>query len=311
MKVIMRLLLLAASVILAATAQAQTQNFNLQVSGDAATAPIYTMEGTATSQFSVDGDLNVNQSLTYSMDSVASGAVNTTGDLTIKRDQDGPTFLYEWRGRQYWWYRSAWDAAFQANSTYGVASFGQLIVVNFNHRLTSPTGQAQIIDDTSCNSAFISSRGRMFLISDSTTDGFEFVGAMGGEVRGFNEFGGTIKRFPYRNVYFEQSITGDFSSPDWGSWVASYAVEQNGRRLAGQGDLYVGVDDPADALEAFDHVEQNLSGSFNARRGIFSWGAAGAETTDRKVTVKITHNSEDQLIDGKNQISAAGQRRRF
>ena len=288
---------------------AHAQSYTLEVSGDASTAPIYVLEGSATSQFWVDGDLDVNQSLVYSMNSAASGAVSTTGELTIKRE----AFYgeYSWRGRDYWYYRPAWDAKFQADSTYGIASYGQLIVANFNHALVSPAGQEQLIDDTYCNSSLISSRGKMVLVSDSA-NGFEFVGAMRGQVQGFNQSGRRIKGFPPYFVYFNQSITGDFSSPVWGAWAASYQVEQTGRFLSGEGELIVGADDdPATQDDPVDTIPQTLSGRYSSKGGgVFSWGAAGAGT-DKKVTVKITHNTQDELVEGKNQITAAGQRRKF
>jgi hypothetical protein len=277
------------------------QSFTLEVSGDAETAPIYVLEGSATSQFVVDGDISVDQALTYSTDSVALGAVATTGRLTITRA--AYSIPYFWGGWMYELYRPGWDATFNADSNYSLRNYGRLIVASFNHRLNSPANESQFIDDATCSFARISSKGRMILVSEGDA-GFRFDGLMAGVVQGFNDQGRRIRNFPYR-VFFTQSITGNFDVSEWGAWLATYQVEQSGRRITGSGVLEVGPEgDPVDI------VPQNLRGSYNGKRGVFSWGAAGSDS-DRRVTVKITHNDEDELVQGKNHIKAAGQSRKF
>jgi hypothetical protein len=297
--ILMKLVSLA-SVLLFCPLLVLADTFTLEVSGDADTAPIYVLEGSGVSQFTVDGDLEVEQALTYSMDSVASGAVATTGRLHIKRQ--AISYPYEWRGWQYWIYRPAWDATFDADSTYRVSNYGQLIVVNFNHRLNSPPNQRSLIDDVECSSARISSAGRMVLVNNGNDD-FEFVGLMKGGVQGFDGTGRRIRNFPY-SVGFTQTITG-FTAADWGAWQAVYQVERSGKRIAGSGKLTVGPED-----DPVDSVPQTLRGSYNTRRGIFSWGAAGSGA-EKRVSVKIVHDDQDNLVSGKNQITAAGQKRRF
>lgn len=289
------------TVVILSAASAWASGFTLEVSGDADTAPIYVLEGSATSQFNVDGDLDVEQALTYSMDSVESGSVATTGRMTIKRQ--AYSYPYWWQGWQYEAYRPGWDAKFDADSTYRIANYGQLIVASFNHRLNSPVGEAQFLDDATCASARISSKGRMILVNNGDRE-FEFEGLMSGGVQGFDDKGRRIKSFPYR-VWFTQNIAGNFEAAEWGAWVATYQVEQAGKRITGAGELKVGpADDPVDA------VQQNLKGSHNSKTGIFSWGATGSGS-EKKVTVKITHNDQDSLISGRNQITAAGQKRKF
>ncbi len=275
--------------------QARGDSFTLEVSGTPETAPIYVLEGTATTTFLVDGSINVTQNLTYSMDSAARGIVQTTGAMTIKRELQTDDETY---------YLSAWDAKLSTDSEYRIKNYGRFIVVEFNHSLQSDDGTSHIIDGEPCASATISSIGKMFLVNDEDT--FEFIGFMRGTVLGFDNNGRRVRNFGYRGVEFTQNISDLTSKDGWGSWSGSYDIEQTGRKLEGEGTLKIGsTSDPVDT------ITQNIKGSYNSKKDIFSWNAVGSETADKRVTVKITHNGADEVIDGKNRIRAAAQNRKF
>jgi hypothetical protein len=275
--------------------QAHSESFTLEVSGSPETAPIYVLEGTATTTFLVDGSIDVSQNLTYSMDSAAKGIVQTTGAMTIKRElqTDGETY-----------YLSEWDAKLSADSEYRIKNYRDLILVEFNHRLNSDNGTQQMIDGEEYTSAVISSIGRMWLIDEG--DSYMFEGLMKGTVRGFDENNNIVYENKYK-VVFEQEIGNMTSKDGWGSWSGSYDIEQTGRKLEGEGTLKIG----GSTIDPVDTITQNIKGSYNSKKDIFSWNAAGSEVADKKVTVKITHNGSDELIDGKNRIRAAAQNRKF
>jgi hypothetical protein len=278
--------LIAAFALLAT--QAHSESFTLEVSGSPETAPIYVLEGSATTKFLVDETIDVSQNLTYSMDSAAKGIVQTTGAMTIKRELS---------------YLPEWDAKLSAESEYRIKNFRDLILVEFNHRLKSDKGTPQMIEGEEYASAEISSIGKMWLIDEG--DSYKFDGLMKGTVSGFDEKSNLVYKNNYR-VGFEQEISNMTSSKGWGAWSGFYTIEQMGRKLLGEGTLKIGsTDDPVDT------IAQNIKGSYNGKKDIFSWNAAGSETSDKKVTVKLTHTSADDPIEGKNRIRAAAQSRKF
>jgi hypothetical protein len=275
--------------------QAHSESFTLEVSGTPETAPIYVLEGTATTTFLVEESINVIQNLTYSMDSAAKGIVRPIGAMTIKRElqTDGETY-----------YLSEWDAKLSADSEYRIKNYGRFIVAEFNHKLKSDDGTAHIIDGEPCAEAIISSIGRMYLANEEDT--FEFEGFMRGRVLGFDDNGRSVRNYGYSRVGFTQNISDLTSKPGWGSWSGSYDIEQTGRKLEGEGTLKIGSSD-----FPFDTITQNIKGSYNSKKDVFSWNAAGSDVADKRVTVKITHNGADEVIDGKNRIRAAAQNRKF
>jgi hypothetical protein len=76
--------------------------------------------------------------------------------------------------------------------------------------------------------------------------------------------------------------------------------------LSGTGTIEVGPqDDPV------DEVAQKVSGSKNAKTGIYSWTTTSTSKADSKVKVTIKHTASDLVDDGMNSVSAAAQARKF
>lgn len=264
---------------------------DISIAGDSSTAPIYVLDGTGTTAFNINqtgfGSIVVNGNFTFSMSSVATGDVTTSGTFAITGDDGG----------------GLWDADFNGNTIYRIKKFGDFVIVNFNHTLSSAPGNQTIMGNT-YTSATISSRGYMVLTGD-----WELMGLMSGVVNGFQS-GRAALRHPYRNVHFEQTFA-DIESVVGGEWVADIDWVVAGTRLSGSGTLEVGADpnalDDFDIADPVDTVDLSIKGG--VKGPIFSWTATGTGS-DKRVSVKITNNNTD-IIEGKNAINAAAQSRKF
>jgi len=250
-----------------------------------ADAPIYTLNGTAHASLLVGGSggIECEQNLTFTMDNVNSGNVRTSGSIHLfNNDEDAP-----------------WDAWFDANSTYVIKSYGALIQVAFNHKLNKDSDEVCLVSGQIADRAWITSKGYMTLLED-----FTFIGQMAGNAVGYRS-GRLIKNSKYIES-FTQEFT-DIVVEDQGVWSASYdfSVLAKGK-LSGNGTIEVGPqDDPV------DEVAQKVSGTKNAKTGIYSWTTTSNSKADSKVKVTIKHTDSDLVEDGKNSVSAAAQTRKF
>ncbi len=250
---------------------------DVEISGDAGSAPIYVLNGEAETDFLVDGDINVDGSFIFSMDDAASPNVIAFGDYAVT----------SWD----------WDADLQAASTYKISSYGNIIKVAFNHLCQKKLGGRLLMENYECETGQILSKGVMYLVASNP---YFLSGGMSGYVRG--QVGGrTIKRCNYKNVAFTQSI--DVATADWGDWEGSWNLTTTGNKVSGSGMIQIGPD--SDPVET---VAQTVKGT--VKNGIFSWSATGAGT-DRKVKISVKHNATPAFVDTKNSVSAAAQTRKF
>lgn len=243
-------------------------------------APIYVINGNAVTNFKVsDGeDIHVEGRFIFTMDDAASPNVSALGDYTITRDPD-------------------WNADMSAASVYKISSFGNLIRVQFRHLARQKSGGNLLIEGQNCTTGEILSQGSMVLVS---SDPYYLSGTMGGYVLGRNGRR-VVKRCNYANKEFSQSV--DVETSDWGLWDGTWDLSVNAKgRISGTGNLQVGQDE--DPVET---VPQTITGS--VKNGIYTWSAAG-RGRDRAVQVRIVNTSSD-VVDGKNQVSAAAQNRKF
>jgi len=242
-------------------------------------APIYTLNGTAHASVWVD-DLSCEQNLTFSMDNVNSGNVETTGSVHLVKSD-------------YW---SPWNAWFDANSTYVIKSYGSLIQVTFNHKLNKDSDEVCVVCGQIADKAWITSKGYMILLQD-----FTFIGQMAGNVVGYRS-GRLIKNSRY-NENFTQEFN-DISVEDQGVWSASYTFSELAKgKLSGNGTIEVGPQD-----NPVDTVAQKVSGT--KKGGIYSWTTTSNSKADAKVKVTIKHTDTD-VVDKANSVSAAAQTRKF
>jgi len=248
----------------------------VEISGDAGSAPIYVLNGEAETDFLVDGDINVDGSFIFSMDDAASPNVIALGNYHVT----------SWD----------WDAELLASSTYKISSYGSIIKVAFNHLCGKKPGGRLLMENYECETGQILSKGVMYLVASNP---YFLSGGMSGYVRG--QVGGrTIKNCNYKNVAFTQSI--DVATADWGVWEGDWSLVTTGNKLNGSGTIQIGpTSDPVET------VVQTVKGT--VKNGIFSWTAAGTGA-DKKVRVKITNTNSD-LVDNKNSVSAAAQTRKF
>ena len=265
------------------------------VSGDAASAPIYVLNGSGTTTMVINADnteddpenefSGINQDFTFSMDSVASGNVDAQGTMNITGDDGG----------------GEWNSSFVANTVYKIKQYGDLISYQFNHTLQSASGPQTIVGVES-DSATITSKGKAALVSE---DG-SFSGTMSGHIKadGFDSWD--------YDVPFTQEFS-DIEAADLGDWeaVLSYAV--NGKKIVPAPEPSTVAVGPAE--DPVDTVDLALKGTYNAKKDLFTWAAAGTGA-DKKVTIKVVAaGSEDSdevnLVDDKSQISAAAQKRKF
>lgn len=248
----------------------------VEISGDAGSAPIYVLNGQADTVFWVDGDIRVDGSFIFSMDDAASPNVIALGDYHVTC----------WD----------WDAELLASSTYKISSYGSIIKVAFSHLCGKKPGGRLLMEGYECETGQILSKGVMYLVASNP---YYLSGGMSGYVRG--QVGGrTIKNCNYKNVFFTQSI--DVATADWGDWEGDWSLTTNGSAISGTGTIQIGPD--SDPVET---VAQTVKGTFKS--GIYSWSATGSGS-DKKVSVKITNTNSD-LVDNKNSVSAAAQTRKF
>ncbi len=249
----------------------------VEISGDAGSAPIYVLNGQADTDFLVDGDINVDGSFIFSMDDAASPNVIAFGDYAVT----------SWD----------WDAELMASSTYKISSYGSIIKVAFNHLCGKKPGGRLLMENYECETGQILSKGVMYLVASNP---YFLSGGMSGYVRG--QVGGrTIKNCNYKNVAFTQSI--DVATADWGDWEGDWSLTATGSKISGTGTIQIGPD--SDPVET---VVQTVKGA--VRNGIFSWSAAGAGT-DSKVKISVKHNAVPAFVDTENSVSAAAQKRKF
>jgi len=245
---------------------------------DTVAAPLYTLNGSAHASLLVD-NVSCEQDLTFSMDNVNSGNVRTVGSMHLTAPD--------------------WDAWFDANSLYVIKSYGSLIQVTFNHKLNKDSEQVCVIDGKIADKGWITSKGYMNLLQD-----LSFIGRMAGTVVGYRS-GKTIVNKKY-NEGFTQ-VFDNIVVEDQGVWSASYTFSESAKgKLSGTGTIEVGPqDDPV------DEVAQKVSGTKNAKTGIYSWTTTSNSKADAKVKVTIKHTASDLVDDGKNSVSAAAQARKF
>ena len=283
--------------------------FEVQLEGapveatDVVAAPIYTLNGRAISSILV-GDVNGVQDLTFTMNNVNSGNVTTLGSMHLTADD--------------------WDAWFKVDSTYIIASYGNLIVVTFNHKLKKDSTENCIISGKEAMTAEISSAGQMVLVDEE----FTFDGIMRGVIKAWSDL---KKRKPIVNQdypdpldegdrivlfngnryeTFTQTFT-DIVVEDQGVWSAVYNVNEVAKKgkltgaLTGTGTITVGPqDDPVDL------VAQTVSGRKTG--GTYSWTTTSRnKKQDKNVKVTIKHTASDLVDDDLNSVSAAGQTRNF
>jgi len=270
-------------------------------------APIFTLNGRALSSISV-GNVNGDQDLTFSMDNVNTGNVYTTGSMHLTAED--------------------WDAWFEVDSTYVISSYGELILVSFNHKLKKDSEQECLIRGNVAMTGEISSEGSMVLVRED----FTFDGMMRGTIKAWadkkkkiaivnqvypaldDEGDRIVIENGKRYETFTQSFT-DIVVADQGVWSAAYNVNEvikKGRStgvLTGTGTIVVG---PQDA--PVDTVAQKVGGKKNATTGIYSWTTTSIDRKkDKNVKVTIKHTASELVDDvlNPNSVSAAAQTRNF
>lgn len=249
-----------------------------------ADAAIYTLNGTARANLDIfTSDVDVAQSLTFTMDNVNSGRVKTQGDVHITQ-------------------AGVWDATFLADSTYTISSFGKLIVVSFNHTLRKDPRETMLVDGQICDSGSVTSRGTMELLSD-----YSFSGKMSGSVTARKK-GRVVANYKYHDNFTQRF--SEIALEDQGVWSAVYNVNEvinkKGKptgALTGDGTIVVGPEDAP-----VDTVAQKVSGT--KKGGIYSWTTTSKSRLDAKVKVTIK-NTDTDVVDGANSVSAAAQTRKF
>jgi len=259
------------------------------------TAPIFTLNGRALSSILV-GDVNGDQDLTFSMDNVNGGKVYTKGSMHLTAED--------------------WDAWFDVDSIYLIKGYGDLIVATFNHKLKKDSDQECIISGKVAKTGEISSEGSMVLVQED----FTFDGIMRGTIkawadlrkksaivnRGYPDPRDTGDRIVSvkgkRYETFTQSFT-DIVVEDQGVWSASYTFNEAKGKLSGKGTIVVGPQD-----KPVDTVAQKVSGT--KKGGIYSWTTTSNSRLDAKVKVTIK-NTDTDVVDGANSVSAAAQTRKF
>lgn len=263
-------------------------SLEVTVEGDSSSAPIYTLDGTGTSDMYVDGTVHVHQSFTYSMANVNSGVVNSTGSYDI-------TYNDPYYG---------WDCSFSGNSSYAIKAYGNLAVVSFNHKLNKADSGLSLIRGVWCNGGYITSRGNSYVMPDYTNGGFYLYGYMSVSVNGKNNSGRVVVRYNRNWLWFSQTF-GLNDSLDWAKWLGEFNLSSNSKGVVtGTGDITFG-----DTSDPVDTVEQSVKGTLS-KAGVYSWATTSVSKADRKVKVTIK-NTASEVIDGKNTITAAAQSRKF
>ena len=270
----------------------------VEISGDASTAPVYVLDGTGTTTMVVNGDnseddpenefpgLTVSQDFTFTMDNLGSGKVPTQGVMAITGDDGG----------------GEWDAAFNAGTDYVIKQYGDLITISFNHKLQSASGSQTIVGEE-VDEATITSRGKATLVPE---DG-SFSGTMSGRI-----VAAGLDPWDY-NVPFTQEFS-DIQADDLGDWTAVVNYEVIGKKVIPAEEpstLSVGPsEDPVDT------VDLAVKGSFNPKTEVLVLATKGEDPEDKKVVLKVTAKEDESpeglgLVEDKSQISAAAQKRKF
>ena len=286
-------------------------NYTLEVSGDSSSAPIYTLDGTATTSLEImDGSgIMCSQSLTFILD-VPSGNVSTVGDMVLSAPDGDDGGLN-------------WDAVFAVDSTYKIKQYGQSIYVSFNHKLSKGPSETTVkINSVNFSSGAITSKGYMTLVTDDTSS-YRFSGSMSGIVSGSNgikagngefnnkyyQHGAIIKKDSYKYMAPFTQVINDITTAERGAWSSAIDFIVSKNKIAADAssasEITIGpLDDPIDTITV------TPKGTYAAKTDIFSYSATGSGL-DKKVSIKLTHKSDDNLMDNKNQISAAAQSRKF
>lgn len=270
----------------------------VEISGDASTAPIYVLDGSGSTQLLINagnsGDpeedfpgISVVQNFTFTMDNLSSGKVGTQGSMVITGDDGG----------------GEWNAGFVADTDYIIKQFGELISVSFNHKLNSAPGSQTVLGEA-YSSASITSKGQMVLVPGEAA----LSGTMSGSI-----LAGGEKINAFSSIPFTQNFT-DIESAELGDWTALVSYAINGRKVVPSGPASTLAVGPSD--DPVDTVPLEIKGSFNPKNGLLSLATKGSEAQDKKVTLRVVareEGSEDELalVDGKSQISAAAQKRKF
>jgi hypothetical protein len=115
------------------------------------------------------------------------------------------------------------------------------------------------------------------------------------------------------NYKYNDNFTQEFSEialEDQGVWSAVYNVNEvinkKGKptgALTGDGTIVVGPEDAP-----VDTVAQKVSGT--KKSGVYSWTTTSKSRLDAKVKVTIK-NTDTDVVDGSNSVSAAAQTRKF
>ena len=268
----------------------KAQSLQVQMDQESTGVPIVTLEGTGSSDILIDkyydnDGVHVHQEFTYSMANVNSGNVSCVGTCMITSSDPG----YEW------------NVGFSGSSTYQIKSYGNLAVVSFNHRLNKSNTELSLIRATWCNAGYITSSGKSYVVSDDI-GGFYLFGRMAGSVVGKNN-SKTLTNIKYNSPFTQ---TFDLStSQNFVNWYGDYNLSSNAKGvLSGSGSLTFGsINDPVDT------VEQKVKGTLS-KSGVFSWTTTSVSNADKKVKITIKNTSTD-VIDGKNNITAAAQSRKF
>jgi len=227
------------------------------------------------------------QNFTFTMDNLSSGKVGTQGSMVITGDDGG----------------GEWDATFVADTDYIIKQFGDLISVSFNHKLESASGTQKILDEE-YPFATITSRGQMVLVPGEAA----LSGTMSGSI-----LAGGQRINAYSSIPFTQEFT-DIESAELGDWTALVNYAINGRKVVPSGPASTLSVGPSE--DPIDTVPLEIKGSFNSKSGLLSLATKGAEAQDKKVTLRVVareEGAEDELalVEGKNQIAAAAQKRKF
>jgi hypothetical protein len=266
-------------------AVSSVSSMDVTVEGGASSAPIYTLEGTGTSDMDANG-AQVLQGFTYSMANVNSGAITSVGGYYIINND--PYYGF--------------DVRFSGSSSYQIKSYGNLAVVSFNHKLNKADAGTALIRGKICDSGYITSSGKSF-VEDDGKGGFYLRGFMLVNIKGFinkkNVVNYNVKSLPFTQTF-------DLSaSQDWSKWLGEFTFSSNSKGgVTGDGVLTFGnTNDPVDT------VAQTVKGTLS-KTGIYSWSTTSKSKADSKVKVTIKNTSTD-VIDGKNNITAAAQSRKF
>ena len=143
----------------------------------------------------------------------------------------------------------------------------------------------------------------IFLLVGGTRSPKDLLGSMSVNVIGKNNKR-VLTNYNHKNLWFYQTF--DLSvSQDWAKWLGDFTFSSNSKGgVTGDGILTFG-----DTSDPVDTVAQTVKGTLS-KTGIYSWSTTSKSKADSKVKVTIKNTSTD-VIDGKNNITAAAQSRKF